>query len=64
MIKLPGDVEVTIECLPGSTLPGELQALGYDATEIGEGERILAAAIIQQFTPGLVSKLSRAVTFY
>jgi hypothetical protein len=37
--------------------------LGYDVTEIGEGERILPAAITQQFTLGLVWKLSRAVTF-
>ena len=44
-------------------LPGELQAFGYDATEIGEGERILPAAITQQFTLRLVWKLSRAVTF-
>jgi hypothetical protein len=35
--------------VPGSTLPGDLRAMGYDVTEIGEGERILPAAIIERF---------------
>jgi hypothetical protein len=29
---VPGDVEVTIECLPRSSLPDELRAQGYDLT--------------------------------
>jgi hypothetical protein len=38
---------VTIEALPGSTLPDELRAAGYDVREIGQGERILPAAIVE-----------------
>jgi hypothetical protein len=40
---------VTIECLPGSTLPDELRKVGYDVTEIGEGKRILPTAIVEKF---------------
>jgi hypothetical protein len=47
---VPGDPEVRVECLPGSTLPAELGTLGYDVRDLGEGERILAAAITEQFT--------------
>jgi hypothetical protein len=39
-----------MECLPGSTLPAELRQLGYDVRDLGDGERILAAAIVEQFT--------------
>jgi hypothetical protein len=35
--SVPGDVEVTIECLPGSS-----QAQGYALSAAGEGERIVA----------------------
>jgi hypothetical protein len=35
-----------MECLPGSTLPDELRNKGYTVTEIGEGMRILPAAIV------------------
>jgi hypothetical protein len=38
------------ETLPGSTLPDELIALGYDVREDGEGERIIANAITQLLT--------------
>jgi hypothetical protein len=38
---------VTIECLPGSTLPAESRKAGYDVTAIGEGKRILPHAIVQ-----------------
>jgi hypothetical protein len=47
---VPGDPEVRVECLPGSTLPAELGTLGYDVRDLEEGERILAAAITEQFT--------------
>jgi hypothetical protein len=33
--------------LPGSTLSDELRQLGYDVTEIGEGERIIPGAITE-----------------
>jgi hypothetical protein len=49
-VSIPGNVDVTMECLPGSMLPDDLRALGYDVTEIGESERILPCAIIEQFT--------------
>jgi hypothetical protein len=41
---------VTVECLPGSTLPAELRKLGYDVTKAGEGERILAGAVVEPFS--------------
>jgi hypothetical protein len=47
--SIPGAVVVTVECLPGSTLPDEPRKAGYEVTEIGEGERIFGAAIVQQF---------------
>jgi hypothetical protein len=57
--SIPGAVEVTIECLPGSTLPDELRKVGYDVTEIGEGKRILPTAIVEKFVPAPVASLSR-----
>jgi hypothetical protein len=33
--------------LPGSILPEELRKLGYDLSEIGEGQRILPTAITE-----------------
>src|SRR5258708_3657066 len=39
-----------MECLPGSTLPDELRNAGYDARDLGDGERILATTIVEQFT--------------
>jgi hypothetical protein len=50
--SVPGDVEVTIECLPGSSLPVELQAQGYDPVATGDGERIVATAITERFCIG------------
>ncbi|MDN5003890.1 hypothetical protein ACFQZO_23930 [Bradyrhizobium sp. GCM10027634] len=47
--SIPGAAEVTMECLPGSTLPHSLQGLGYDVVEIGEGVRILTNAIVEHF---------------
>ena len=39
-----------MECLPGSTLPDELRKAGYDVRDLGDGERILATAIVERFT--------------
>jgi hypothetical protein len=36
------------EPLPGSTLPDELRQFGYDVTEIGEGQRISSAPIVEK----------------
>jgi len=49
VISPPGDDEMTIECLPGSTLPDDLRDTGYDVQADGEGERILPSAIVQRF---------------
>ena len=39
---------MSLETLPGSTLPDDLRQLGYDAINTGDGERILAHAIGQR----------------
>jgi hypothetical protein len=39
-----------MECLPGSGLTDELRQLGYDVRDLGDGERILATAIVERFT--------------
>ena len=42
--------DVTIEALPGSTLPDELRQRGYDVrATCEEGERILSNAITERF---------------
>jgi hypothetical protein len=46
---VPGAVDVTIEVLPGSTLPDELRKAGYDVCQIEDGQRILPAAITERF---------------
>jgi hypothetical protein len=55
--SVPGDVEVTIEVLPGSSLPDELQAQGYDLTPTGDGERIVSTAITERFCMGADGEL-------
>src|SRR5438046_3055012 len=50
LTSIPGAVEVTMECLPDSSLPDELRKLGYDVEPAGEGERILHSAIVERFT--------------
>jgi hypothetical protein len=47
-----GAVDVTMECLPGSSLPDGLRRLGYDVEPAGEGERILPSAIVERFVAG------------
>lgn len=53
----PGAREVRMECLPGSTLPEELRKMGYEVTEIGEGERILPTAITERLAIGADGQL-------
>ena len=36
--------------LPGSPLTGSLRTLGYEVGYVGDGERILPAAIVERFT--------------
>jgi hypothetical protein len=47
--------------LPGS-LPDELRKRGYELTEIGETERILPAATVQQFVAGRDGDLKPLIT--
>ena len=62
LTSVPGERDVEMQCLPGSSLPDELRAgaeykLGdetvrlppFKVTADGEGERILAHGIIQHF---------------
>jgi hypothetical protein len=55
--SIPGDVDVAIECLPGSTLPDELRTRGYDPVATGDGERIVPTAIIEPFGTGANGEL-------
>jgi hypothetical protein len=65
LTSVPGERDVTMECLPESTLPDELRAgaefmLGdekvrlppYKVIADGEGQRILPHAIVQHFVAG------------
>jgi hypothetical protein len=54
---LPGDVDVTIECWPGSSLPDELLARRHDLTATGNSERILVTAITERFCMGAGGEL-------
>lgn len=59
LTSVPGKRDVTMECLPGSTLPDDLRGLGHKLTEIRERERILPDARIarvRQFTFRLEEK--------
>jgi hypothetical protein len=55
--SVPGDVDVTIECLPRSSLPDELRAQGYDLVATGDGERIVPTTIIERFCIGVDGEL-------
>src|SRR6516225_3856328 len=46
--SIPGEAEIRFETLPGSGLPAELKAAGYDLRSDGHGERILASAITER----------------
>jgi hypothetical protein len=48
--SVAGTIDVTMECLPGSSSPDELRASGYEVTATGEGERILPTAIVEFVT--------------
>jgi len=52
IIAVRGDVDVCVECLPGSSSPDEPQARGYDRTATGNGERIVPTAITERFCMG------------
>jgi hypothetical protein len=46
LTSVPGEREVTMECLEGSTLPDGVRQLGYTVVADGEGERITGAGAI------------------
>jgi hypothetical protein len=52
VVSVPGAELVTIECLPQSPISARLIERGYDVrpADPPEGERILPAAIVQEFT--------------
>ncbi len=50
IVNPPGDKIMRLECLPSSTLPSCLAALGYEVIPTGEGQRMLATAITERFT--------------
>ena len=58
IIAVRGDVDVRVECLPGSSSPDEPQARGYDRAAIGNGERIVPTAITERFCMGADGELS------
>jgi hypothetical protein len=71
--SIPGDPNIRFEALPGSTLPGDIRSMGYDVRDLGDGERILPAAIIEKFsmnadgeleplTPGSTRPVTSTVT--
>ncbi|MET4384377.1 hypothetical protein ABIB73_000112 [Bradyrhizobium sp. F1.4.3] len=53
----PGASEITIDCLPSSTLPTELAKAGHKIEQIGDGERIIPGTIVENFTTGLDGEL-------
>jgi hypothetical protein len=55
--SVPGDFDVTIEVLAGTSSPDELQARGYDLTATGDGERIVPTAITERFCMGADGEL-------
>jgi hypothetical protein len=52
LVSVAGDVEVRVECLPSSDLPQRLQRAGYELRPDGQGQRILAHAIVERFGRG------------
>jgi hypothetical protein len=48
-----------MECLPNSALPDDLRRAGYGLTEEGEGQRILACAILERFIVGADGERNR-----
>jgi hypothetical protein len=50
LISVPGAPMVEMHCLETSTLPDQLRQAGYDLTDAGVGERLLANAIETRLT--------------
>jgi hypothetical protein len=50
MTSIPGDTEMRFEAVPGSPLPALLEGQGYIVERIGETQRILPHAIVENLT--------------
>jgi hypothetical protein len=48
LTSVPGAHEISFDALPGSALPGQLAARGYDVVKTGTTERILPHAVAQR----------------
>jgi len=58
LTSIPGDLDVELQTLPGSTLPAEISTrFGYVLDEIGETQRILPVAIVESFERGIIGEL-------
>jgi hypothetical protein len=53
----PGQPFLAFDCLPDSTAPAQLRALGYDPVCEGTGERILACGLTERFVRGATGEL-------
>jgi hypothetical protein len=49
IISVPTEKIITIQCLPDSAIPSELEAQGYIVDKIGSSERILPHGITERF---------------
>jgi hypothetical protein len=58
--SVPGDVEITIDCLPSSPLPEKLRKMGYTVTETGQAQRILSHAVVDRYVIGAGGELELA----
>lgn len=58
LVSVPGDPDMRFEALPGSTLPDQLRAAGYEVTEIGTAQRILPHAVEQKWVVGPAARWS------
>jgi len=49
LTSIPGKRVVTMDVLPGSTIPSELRKMGYALEADGEGQRLIPHAISRAF---------------
>jgi hypothetical protein len=60
MTSIPGDPDIRFKAVPSPPLPDQLRAAGYEVTEIGTTQRILAHAVEQKFVIGTSGSLELA----
>jgi len=61
--SLPGATMMTIECLPGSSIPGELRDLTYELERLPDGERIVYGAIVETIDEGNAKRPPRVMRY-